>query len=112
MTDTFQKSDVGKRRRSLLIQDFINEMVDVLEFGADKYDEWNWLKGSDWSRISDAMDRHMTEFNACDSFDKETNLHHMAHIAINAMFLYSFSQMGVGNDDRRKHLEKAAGVEK
>tara|TARA_R110000796_G_scaffold156860_1_gene273624 strand:- start:91 stop:405 length:315 start_codon:yes stop_codon:yes gene_type:complete len=99
---SFKKADAGKRRRSLLVQEFINEMIDVLEFGADKYDKFNWLKGSDWSRISDAMDRHVVSFNANQDKDPETKLSHMAHVAVNAMFLYTFSQREIGNDDRKK----------
>lgn len=96
------KETDGKLRYSLLVEEFLEEMVRVRENGAAKYDDWDWVRGRDWTDYLDAMRRHMKAFNAddMDGIDKESGLHHMAHVAVNAMFLYFLQAQQQGHDNR------------
>lgn len=57
------KKDLGKRRWSLLPWDAVEEVVKVLEFGAQKYADRNWEKGMDWDRLFDASMRHKIDLS-------------------------------------------------
>ncbi len=94
------KFDEGKPQHHLLIDEFIDEMIKVREMGSEKYEKWDWLRGLAFSKYQDAIKRHLRAFNSGEDVDEESDLHHMAHIAISAMFLYSFQMLGVGEDDR------------
>lgn len=90
----------GKLRHSLLIDEFIEEMTRVREFGAEKYEDWDWLRGRDWSDYADAIKRHLIAWSNGEPCADDSGCHHMAHIAVNAMFLYVFEVRGLGNDNR------------
>lgn len=90
----------GKRRWGLLSWPALGELVKVLEFGARKYDSWNWSKGLSWSECFESMQRHATAWYCGEDRDPETGLSHMAHVLCNAMFLVHFILWGTGKDDR------------
>lgn len=100
MPDKAMKHDTGKARHHLLIDEFIDEMIKVRMMGSKKYEPWDWIHGLEFSRYQDAIKRHLKEFNAGEDLDFESKLHHMAHIAISAMFLFTFQMLGAGVDDR------------
>jgi hypothetical protein len=84
----------------------------IAGFGANKYSHFNYLKGTKWSLMFDAMMRHALLFwqgyeNDGDELpeghpDKEraSGLPHMAHAAWMALALVSFSERGLGADNR------------
>lgn len=94
------KFDDNKPRHHLLIDEFLDEMIKVRMFGSEKYEPWDWIHGLEFSRYQDAIKRHLKDFNAGEDADPESGLHHMAHIAISAMFLFTFQMLGAGVDDR------------
>jgi hypothetical protein len=95
------KFDEGKPQHHLLIDEFIDEMIKVREMGSAKYEKWDWLNGLAFSKYQDAIKRHLKAFNSGEDIDPEDGgRHHMAHIAISAMFLYTFQMTGTGDDDR------------
>jgi len=95
------KFDDNKPQHHLLIDEFIDEMIKVREMGARKYKPWDWLNGLEFSKYQDAIKRHLKAFNSGEDIDpEEGGRHHMAHIAISAMFLYTFQMTGAGIDDR------------
>ena len=94
--------DNGKPRVDLIDPDFLLQVGAVLEAGARKYAERNWEKGMDWNKVYASMLRHMLKWQAGETNDDETGLHHMAHVACNAMFLLNYYKKGVGNDNRPK----------
>ena len=96
----FKKDDAGKLRESLICQDFVDQMIHVLEHGADRYGEWNWMKGGDWTRFSNANARHIKAWKNFETVDKDSGINHLAHAAVNLMFLYCFEVNKIGNDDR------------
>jgi len=79
----------GKARWGLVHWKSLIPLVQVLEFGAKKYSEWNWSKGLDRKEILESMMRHLTALMDGEEFDSESKLHHIGHIMCNAMF-YSY----------------------
>jgi hypothetical protein len=72
----------------------------VSGMGANKYAAFNYLKGFNWSLAFNAMMRHAMLFWAGEDCDPESGLNHMAHAAWMALGLVSFSERGLGTDDR------------
>lgn len=85
-----KKFDTGKPRMSLIPNLALKEIAKVLTFGAKKYDSHNWRKGLNYSRVMDALLRHLGEFMDGENLDPETGLSHIAHAACNAIFLLTF----------------------
>lgn len=97
MNDQLNKADGGKIRPSLLIDDMpvaIKNVAAVLTYGAEKYEERGWMK-VDPERYRDALLRHYLAYCGGEDFDEESGLHHLAHLACNALFLLQME--GVGN---------------
>ena len=78
----------------------LSELGRVYAFGEQKYDDYNFSKGYNWSLSYDALQRHLGEFwNGQDS-DSESSLHHLAHAAWHCFTLLFFSITERGRDDR------------
>jgi hypothetical protein len=101
-----KKFDSGKPRISLLSSAAILEVAKVATMGAEKYDDHNWRKGMKWSRLMDAAERHLLDYNNGDRIDKESKLSHLAHVAWNIMALIEYEISKVGEDDLFKGYEK------
>lgn len=82
------KYDQGKLRWSLLPWRALEEVVRVLEHGAEKYGRGSWrLVPNGRERYFDALLRHAAEVAKGNLTDDETGLLHFDHIAVNALFL-------------------------
>lgn len=82
------KYDSGKRRFSLLPLEAVNEVIDVLEVGAQKYAVDNWKQVPEArTRYYDATIRHITAWFAGEKNDPETGKNHLAHGICCLMFL-------------------------
>lgn len=79
----------GKRKWSLVNYASLEPMIEVLEFGANKYGAFNWQKGLDKKEILESMQRHLASLMDGEDNDKESGIHHIGHILCNAMF-YSY----------------------
>ncbi len=99
-TPPFVKYDSSKRNYALLPWGAIDEIVKVLEHGADKYMAHNWRRGTTWSRYWSASMRHLTAWWRGESVDEETGLSHLAHCACCLIFLISYEMEQLGTDDR------------
>jgi hypothetical protein len=76
--------------------------IEVLTFGAKKYDAHNWRKGFKWSRVISALFRHIYAWVSGVDKDPETGLSHLAHAACCIMFLVEFEKTHKELDDRYK----------
>ena len=94
------KETEGKLRYSLLVDEFIDEMVRVREFGADKYDDWDWMRGRPWTDYSDAARRHLRAWLDGETTADDSGLHHLAHAAVGMMFLFWLEARDRGIDNR------------
>lgn len=78
----------------------MEQMVRVLEFGAKKYAEWNWMQGMAWSRVLNSFRRHILAIAQGEKNDPESGISHMGHVCCNLMFLTTYEKYGIGKDDR------------
>jgi hypothetical protein len=98
-----KKYDAGKRKWSLLPIWAIEALLVIYEYGCEKYEAYNWVKGMDYTRIYDSAMRHLTAWFMREDFDKESRLLHIAHATWNCLALLAYTLMGFedkGFDDR------------
>lgn len=110
MTSAATKYDTDKPRMSLLDPYVLSEVAKVLTFGAKKYEPHNWRKGFCYSRLTDAVLRHVNAFNDGEDFDPESGLSHLAHAMCGLMFLLKNTQTHPELDDRYKVESEAVVV--
>ena len=84
-----RKFDGGKLEYGLLPPQALKATVDVLTFGAQKYERDNWKYVSDSKRrYFDAAQRHIWAWKEGEQMDPESGRHHLAHALCCLMFLY------------------------
>lgn len=77
------------------------ELAETYGRGAEKYgDDYNWMKGYEWSLSFAAMMRHATAFWAGQSRDPIEGGHHLAAVAWHAFTMMEWEFLGLGKDDR------------
>lgn len=100
-----KKLDNDKVRYDLVDVEFEESIAKVLTFGAKKYAPNNWRKlENPIERYYAALRRHIAAWRKGERNDRESGLHHLAHAAVNAMFLIAL-------EDKIK-LEVTDGTEK
>lgn len=92
----------GKLKWSLVDFKSLEPMVEVLQFGAEKYGNDNWKKGLEITSICDSLFRHFISFLQGEDFDKESGLKHTGHMMCNIMFLEHMIENKPELDDRNK----------
>jgi len=98
--DSCVKFDRGKLRFDLLPPDALKAVVAIFTYGANKYADRNWEKGTNYGRLFGAAQRHLWNWWDGEENDPESGLHHLAHAITDILFLLSYELRGVGNDDR------------
>ena len=84
-----RKYDGGKLEYGLLPANALEATVDVLTFGAQKYERDNWKRVPDSKRrYFDALQRHLWAWKKGEQLDPESGKHHLAHAMCCLMFLY------------------------
>lgn len=84
-----RKFDGNKLEYGLLPPVALKATVDVLTFGAQKYERDNWKKVPDSKRrYFDALQRHLWAYKEGERYDTESHKHHLAHAMCCLMFLY------------------------
>jgi hypothetical protein len=84
-----RKFDGGKPQYGLLPPLALRATVDVLTFGAAKYEPDNWKHVPDSKRrYFDALQRHLWAYKEGEVIDPESSMHHLAHAMCCLMFLY------------------------
>lgn len=84
--DRAVRDNAGKPRWSLIPYEQMEPVVRVLEWGARKYGDFNWQKKMDPTEILESAQRHTVELFKGNMLDKQTQLHHAAHIISNMLF--------------------------
>lgn len=91
-----RKFDGGKLQYGLLPPEALSEIVEVLMYGAEKYEPDNWRRVPDaHRRYFDAAQRHMWAYKMGEKYDPETGLNHMAHAACCLMFMIALDEEGL-----------------
>ena len=84
-----RKFDGGKPQYGLLPPLALRATVDVLTFGAEKYEPDNWKFVPDSKRrYFDALQRHLWAYKEGEEIDPESGMHHLARAMCCLMFLY------------------------
>jgi hypothetical protein len=96
------KNDAGKLPWHLLPSDAIDDVLEVLQYGAAKYGERNWERGMEWNRPFSALMRHMWSWWRGETYDPESGKPHLAHAACCVLFLVAYERRCVGVDNRVK----------
>lgn len=99
----FKKFDQGKLKWNLLPIEATEEIIKVLEFGAKKYGDFNWLENSEgveWTRYMNAADRHFAKFKKGINIDEDSGLLELAHLATNILMLLQYQVLDKGYDNR------------
>jgi len=92
-SETGRKDDHDKPMWSLLPMFIIERIVEVLNFGAKKYEPNNWQRvPKAENRYFSAAMRHLTAWQMGESTDKESGLSHLAHAACCLVFLMWFAE--------------------
>lgn len=97
-----KKYDGGKPGMHLLPYFPLQEMARILDYGARKYDAHNWRRGIHYSRLIAATLRHLGQFTEGVDKDEESGLSHVAHAAVNLVFLLEMIRSRSELDDRYK----------
>ena len=94
-----RKFDGNKLKYGLLPPLALKATVEILTFGAQKYERDNWKKVPDSKRrYFDAMQRHLWAWKEGEQNDTETGKNHLAHAICCLMFLYEHDIMYSLND--------------
>ncbi len=99
----FKKDDTEKCPMELIDPMFIQGVGWVLSIGKKKYGANNWKSATaeDIERVKGALLRHQMAYLAGEEFDPESELHHMYHVATNAMFLAHYDRNKARSKDDR-----------
>lgn len=89
----FRKYDQGKLRYDLMPAKVLEQVVDVLTYGANKYSDNNWHKCPDQNRYYAAAMRHIQAWRQGEILDKESGKPHLAHAICCLTFLLEFANM-------------------
>lgn len=89
------KQDKGKIKFSLLTRGLakpLEAIADVFTHGASKYKPEGWKTVQNpIKRYEDALDRHLNKWKQGVIYDAESGKHHLAHAAVNLLFILYFS---------------------
>ena len=89
-----RKFDGGKLQYGLLPPAALKATVEILTFGAEKYEPDNWKHVPDSKRrYFDAAMRHLWAWKAGEKDDPETGKNHIAHAMCCLMFLYEHDEI-------------------
>jgi hypothetical protein len=94
--------NTGKLKWSLVDFESLEDMVRVLEFGAEKYSVDNWKKGLPTKEIVESMLRHTFAYLNGEDLDPESGLPHLGHIQCNAMYLSYMGKHKPEFDNRKE----------
>ena len=88
------KYDNNKPDYSLIPPHALDDVANVLTYGAQKYDRNNWLELDNLNeRYFAAAQRHMWAIQRGETHDDETGIHHSAHAICCMMFMLEFSYL-------------------
>jgi len=106
MSQKGRRDNKNKLRYNNLPLWLIKPAVEVGHFGETKYDSYNFLKGLSVSDTINSLYRHLEKVDNPETsdYDEESNLHHLAHVAWNALVAIHFIQTRPDLDDRYKTL--------
>lgn len=92
----------GKLRYDLVHPKAMEDFVQVLTDGAEKYKPRNWENGLSWTSVLASLKRHISEIEKGEDYDKDSGRLHISHAACNVHFINAFYHDFPQGDDRPK----------
>ncbi len=96
------KYDDNKPRMELIDAEWLEEVANIMGFGAKKYAAHNWRAGISVSRLLGAALRHLFAVVRGEDTDPESGYSHLGHLSCCTMFLYWTLKHRPELDDRYK----------
>lgn len=87
-------------RYDLIPWEQMDEVARLFNKGAEKYSAHNWTKGYAWHLSFASLIRHAAAFWGGQSYDEETECHHLSSVIFHALALMNFEQHHPDLDDR------------
>ena len=109
MTEGGKKDDNGKPRFDLIPSEPLLGVMACFAIGGEKYGDKNYTNGIKYSRYYNATYRHLIAWWGGEECDPEDGIHHLDHVATNAMLLRDLMRTCPNHDDRphnQKPLEE------
>ena len=76
------------------------ELAKAMEYGAAKYQRYNYTKGHNISQLVAAAKRHLGKYLAGEESDDESGVHHLGHVMANCLMMLHQRELGTLKDDR------------
>jgi len=99
-----KKFDSGKAPVSLISSEALLQEASVLAMGRDKYGAHNWRGGLEWTRVCDALLRHVLAWKDGEDLDPESGLSHIAHARACTGFILEYIKTHPELDNRYKKV--------
>lgn len=101
------KECIGKRDYTLLPWQALNDVVDIMAYGAKKYNRDNWMKVPKEEYVK-ALFRHLIQYIQGEDYDKESGFHHLAHLIADGLYAYQnfLSDMHIPMEEVSKDKNK------
>lgn len=97
-----RKESDGKPAMDLIPPIVLQALAEILTFGGQKYEPYNWTKGLPWSKVYAALQRHLNSWWSGERYDKETNKSHLWHAVCDLAFLITYEHYNMGTNDKPK----------
>lgn len=92
-SDTGGRKGTKPERLELIPPGPMEEVARQYEWGAEKYEDWNFTRGYPWSLSLGAMLRHVSAWQQSeDGIDPESGVNHLAAVVWHALTLLHFQQ--------------------
>lgn len=95
-----KRSNEGKAPVHLLVPEAMEAEARVWGMGAEKYGEYNWQKGMEYTTVLGCAMRHLMAIMRGEDIDPESGLPHAAHVKTNMSMLIFYMQHKPECDDR------------
>lgn len=97
--DAGAKMDKGKIRYDLYPPEVLEQVCQILTFGAEKYSPNGWKEVPDANnRYYSALMRHLEAWRQGEKVDPESGMPHLAHVLCNVTFLTYLNKEANSND--------------
>lgn len=87
------KHDENKVRMDLIPPLPLQTIAEVFGVQANKYDEYKWDKGLEYSMLYSSAQRHLTSYWGGEIFDPETGISHVAHAVYNLLMIMDMEEI-------------------